>query len=486
MRKFSDQELIRREKLESIKNMYYDPYSFEGSKVTHDLKTFNLTYKSKNSLNKKTHVLAGRIMSLRQTFGVISNADDSVQFYINKKTVNKKIFDFFQKFVDIGDIVEIRGIPFFTKTNKLTLDVNKISILSKGLIPLPEKWHGLQDEETISRQRYVDLIVNKNSVDVFKARSLIIRNIRNFLDDLGYYEVETPVLSSRLGGAAARPFITHHNTLKRDYYLRVAPELYLKRLIVGGFLKVYELGRVFRNEGMDSTHNPEFTTIEGYTAFATMEDTMKLVEKTIRFVSKKLKKPFVVFNGKKIIIDQKFESISMVDFIKKETEIDFNEITSLKEAMELAKKYNIKVEKHQHSIGHIINLFFEEFCEKKCINPTFVWGHPVEVSPFAKKDKHKEGFTKRFELFINGKEIANAFAELNDPIDQEERFLKQLEERKAGNSEANDLDEDFLRALEYGLPPTGGFGIGIDRLVMLFTEKSSIRDVLLFPHVKEI
>ena len=327
--------------------------------------------------------------------------------------------------------------------------------------------------------------MNKESMDTFIIRSLILRYLRHYFDGQDYFEVETPVLNPKLGGAAARPFITNHNTLKRDYFLRVATELPLKKLIVGGFEKVYEIGRLFRNEGMDATHNPEFTSIEAYAAYASMEDVMKTVENTFKFLAKKLKKETVTIDGQKIYLTKKFKVVHMVDFVKEVVKVDFDKITTIKDALEAAKKHNIKVEKHQRSIGHILNLFFEEFCEEKCIQPTFVWGHPIEISPLAKKDYSREGYTRRFELFINKKEYANAFAELNDPIDQLERFEEQAREKELGNDEANDIDMDFVEALEYAMPPTGGFGIGIDRLVMLFAEKTSIRDVLLFPHMKD-
>ena len=319
----------------------------------------------------------------------------------------------------------------------------------------------------------------------FVDRVKIVKLIRNFMDGNDYLEVETPVLHPILGGANARPFITYHNTLDRNFYLRIATELPLKKLIVGGFDRVYEIGRIFRNEGMDSTHNPEFTSMEVYAAYENMEYMMKLTEDLFKYVAKALNRPVVTLGGTDIHITKEFKRIHMVDFIKEETGVDFWKINSDDEAQKIAKKHNVKFEKHQSTVGHIINLFFEEFCEKKCIQPTFVYGHPIDVSPLAKKDYANPGFTKRFELFINTKEYANAFSELNDPIDQYERFEAQVKEKSLGNDEAVEMDMDFIEALEYGLPPTAGLGIGIDRLVMLFTEKSTIRDVLLFPHMRD-
>lgn len=486
-RKFSDQEIERRKKLKELQDNNQDPFEIESVKRTMNLGDFNKKYKNVKGHNKKLNIkLAGRVMALREPFGVIKDFYGKLQFYVNKKQLPEKVFSYFKKMIDIGDIVEIIGSPFKTQKGELTIDVKKIKIVSKALKPLPEKWHGLQDEELRARHRYVDLITNDESMHTFVLRSLIVRHMRNFMDSLGYFETETPVLHPILGGANAKPFITYHNALKRNYYLRIATELPLKKLIVGGFDKVYEIGRIFRNEGMDSTHNPEFTSMEAYTAYASMKDTMDLVEKIFKHIAKQLKvKTIEIPNGPTIDLTKKFTRIHMVDFVKQETGIDFYQIKTDQEAIEVAKKHNIEVEKHQRNKGHILNLFFEEFCEKKCIQPTFVWGHPTEVSPLSKKDYKNPGYTKRFELFINTKEYANAFAELNDPIDQFERFEDQLKEKDLGNDEAVEMDMDFIEALEYGLPPTGGLGIGIDRLVMLFSKKVTIRDVLLFPHMKD-
>ncbi len=484
-RKFTDQEQIRREKLKTLQKENKNPYSIQKVSRTMDLGEFHKKYKKLKKESKDNVVLAGRVVAMRQTFGVIRDFYDDVQIYLNKKNLSKSLIEYFNKMLDMGDLVEISGNPFRTKKGELTLNVKKLKIVSKALKPLPEKWHGLVDEELRARNRYVDLIMNKESKETFVTRVRIFKLIRQFMDSLGYLEVETPVLHPILGGANARPFITHHNTLDRNFYLRIATELPLKKLIVGGFDKVYEIGRIFRNEGMDATHNPEFTSMEVYAAYENMEYMMVLIEKLFKFLAKELKMYEIKIGNNVINLKNKFKKIHMVDFIKETTGVNFWEVKSDKEAQELAKNHNVKFEKHQKSKGHIINLFFEEFCEKECIQPTIVWGHPVEVSPLSKKDYDNPEFTKRFELFINTKEYANAFAELNDPIDQYERFLEQLNEKKLGNDEAVEMDTDFIEALEYGLPPTSGLGLGIDRLVMLFTQKTTIRDVLLFPHMKD-
>lgn len=484
-RKFTDQEISRREKLFELQKIGKDPYSVESCKISLTISEFVQKFKNTIKFDNEVFTLAGRIMAIRQTFGSVRGMGVDLQFYFNREEFPKKEYEEFKKYIDIGDIIEITGIAFRTQKGELTLKLHSYKLLAKSLRPLPEKWHGLQDEELRARQRYVDLIMNKESMKTFILRSKIVKLIRKFFDDRDYFEMETPVLNPRLGGANAKPFTTHHNTLKRDYFLRIATELPLKKLIVGGFDKIYEIGRLFRNEGMDSTHNPEFTSIEAYTTYFSMDDLIILVEDVIRYIAIELGKTKVLWGGNEIDLMKKFKVINMVDFINEVIGVDFWKITNVEEALVLAKKYNIDVKVHEKSVGHIINLFFEEFCEKECINPTFVWGHPIEVSQLAKRDSLRPGFTKRFELFINKKEIANAFSELNDPIDQENRFLEQINEKELGNDEAVDLDEDFLAALEYGMPPTGGFGMGIDRLIMMFAEKTSIRDVLLFPHMKE-
>jgi lysyl-tRNA synthetase class 2 len=343
----------------------------------------------------------------------------------------------------------------------------------------------LQDDELRARHRYVDLIMNSASKSVFYLRSIILRELRNFFDHEGFLEVETPILHPQLGGAAAKPFITHHNTLDRDYFLRVATELPLKKIIVGGFGKVYELGRNFRNEGMDTMHNPEYTSLEAYQAYASYEDMMNIVEKVFRYLATKLGKMQINYKGVDLDFSKPFARIDMAKFVKQETNIDFDKIESDQEAIALAKKHNLELKPHMTKKGHILNLFFEQFCEEKCLQPTFVIGHPIEVSPLAKKDSKHPHKTERFELFICGKEYCNAFSELNDAIEQAQRFNNQLKERELGNYEANDMDHDFINALEYGMPPTGGLGLGVDRIVMLFTNQTSIKDVLFFPHMKD-
>lgn len=487
-RKFTDQELARRKKLEELDLIKKNPFHVDVVHNTINTKKFEENFANLEHHDEKMWIISGRVMAIRQTFGVIKDFYGKLQFYINKDE-NVETFEYYKKYVDIGDIVTIEGSAFRTMKGQLSIKVKTMEIVSKALKPLPEKYHGLQDEELRSRNRYVDLIMNDESMETFIKRSKIVKEIRNYLDNNDYFEVETPVLSPILGGASARPFVTHHNALDRDYYLRIATELPLKKLIVGGFEKVYEIGRLFRNEGMDSTHNPEFTSIEIYTAYSNMEGQMELTEGLIKHVAKQINKEVVTFGEDEskveIFLNKEFKKIHMVDFIKDVTGIDFWKIDNLDEALKIAKEKGVNVEKHQRTIGHIINLFFEEFCEEKCIQPTFVYGHPIEVSPLAKKDYNDERFTRRFELFINKKEIANAFSELNDPIDQYERFESQLKEKELGNDEASEMDLDFINALEYGLPPTGGVGIGIDRLVMLLTEKQIIRDVLLFPHLKD-
>ena len=372
-----------------------------------------------------------------------------------------------------------------TDAGELTIKALHYTHLTKALRPLPEKFHGLQDREEARRRRYLDLIMNEDARRIAYTRPKIIRAIQNYLDNQGYIEVETPVLNPILGGASARPFITHHNTLDMEFYLRIATELHLKRLIVGGMEAVYEIGRLFRNEGMDATHNPEFTTVEAYLAYGNLSDMMDLVEGLLIKIAEEVgQKDTFMFNGHEVCVKGPFKRLHMVDGIKEQTGIDFYQITSVDEALKLAKEHNIEVPKHQMSVGHIINLFFEEYVEKTLIQPTILYGHPIEISPLTKKNPDDPRFTDRFELFMGGKEFANAYTELNDPIDQKERFLEQLKERDLGNEEANDMDNDFVEALEYGMPPTGGIGIGIDRLVMLFTETENIRDVILFPHMR--
>ena len=419
----------------------------------------------------------------KASFFDIADASGKIQIYIKLNVIGEETYEQFKKW-DIGDIDGVNGEVFRTKHGEISIRATKAVLLSKSLLPLPEKFHGLTNTDLRYRQRYVDLIVNPEVRDVFVKRSLIIRELRTFLDSKGYLEVETPVLHNIAGGAAARPFITHHNSLNIDMYLRIALELHLKRLIVGGFDKVYEIGRVFRNEGMDTKHNPEFTMLEFYQAYSNYEDVMDLTEEMLRYVAQKvLGTTTVVYGDQEIDLGKPFARISMVEAVKKYTGVDFDAIQTLEEARAAAKEHHIQYEE-RHLKGDILNLFFDEFVEDKLIQPTFLTGHPVEISPLSKRDAAHPGYTERFELFITGREFANAFSELNDPIDQKARFEHQLELKAQGDEEATDMDNDFITALEYGLPPTGGFGMGIDRLVMLLTNQPSIRDVLLFPTMK--
>ena len=408
-----------------------------------------------------------------------------MQIYIKSDDIGADAFAEYRKW-DIGDIVGVKGFVFRTRRGEISIHTKEITLLSKSLLPLPEKWHGLKDQDLRYRQRYVDLIVNPEVRDTFVKRSRIIAEIRNYLNERGFLEVETPILHNMAGGANARPFITHHNTLGIDLYLRIALELHLKRLIVGGFERVYELGRVFRNEGMDTRHNPEFTLLELYQAYTDYNGIMELTEDLIRTVARRvLGTETVTYGGVEIDLSKPFTRMSMVDAVKQYASVDFGKIQSDDEAKALAKAHHIAYEE-RHKRGDILNLFFEQYCEDKLIQPTFITNHPVEISPLAKKMPENPAYTERFELFVIGREHANAFSELNDPIDQRARFEAQAALKACGDEEANDVDEDFLTALEYGMPPTGGLGIGIDRLVMLLTGEPSIRDVLLFPTMKSI
>lgn len=487
-RKFNDQELIRRNRLEELRKNNQDPFKIDKFVRNFNTKSFKDKYDkfSKEELHNLEDeiTIAGRIMAIRQTFGVIKDFYGTIQFYLNKKAVPENVFKDFKN-LDIGDIIGIHGTPMKTNTGQVTINIKSFTLLSKSLKPLPEKWHGLVDEEIRARQRYVDLIVNDESMQTFILRSKIVSLIRKFMDENGYLEVETPVLQPILGGAAAKPFITHHNALDREYYLRIATELPLKKLIVGGFEKVYEIGRIFRNEGMDATHNPEFTSMEAYTAYASMEDMMDLTEKLYRYIAENIHKTQLNYRGTEIDFSKPFKRATMMEVIKQATNVDFSKITTDKEAIDIANEFKLELLPHERNRGHIMAKFFDEFGEKICQQPTFVYEYPIEVSPLAKRKADDPKITKRFEFFICGKEFANAFSELNDPIDQYERFENQLKEKNLGNDEANEMDMDFIEALENGLPPTAGIGYGIDRLVMLFTNNETIRNVLLFPHMKE-
>ena len=431
--------------------------------------------------------VAGRLMAMRghgkTMFWNIQDASGRIQVYVRLDVIGEQEYENF-KFYDLGDIIGVEGQVFKTKTGEVSIRAQHITFLSKSLRPLPEKWHGLKDVETRYRQRYVDLIVNPQVRDTFVKRSQIVSAIRNILNGKGFLEVETPMMHPIAGGAAARPFITHHNALDMQLYMRIAPELYLKRLIVGGFERVYELGRVFRNEGISIRHNPEFTIVELYQAYADYNDLMdlteELVSKTAQEVLGTMK---VVYQGQEIDFTPPWNRINMVDAVREYTGADFAGVTDLEQARALAKSINVHFEKND-GIGKIINHAFEEFVESKLIQPTFITGHPKEISPLAKSNFDNPEFTDRFEGFVFGREICNGFSELNDPIDQKERFMKQVADRDSGDDEAHMMDEDFVTALEHGLPPTGGLGIGVDRLVMFLTDSTSIRDVLLFPHMR--
>ena len=442
------------------------------------------------ALNEKIVRIAGRIMSWRDmgkaNFIDVRDVSDRIQVYVRSNDIGADLFKEFKKKWDIGDIIGVEGYVFRTKRGEISIHAKKITLLSKSLLPLPEKWHGLKDTDTRYRQRYTDLIINPEVKDTFIKRSKIISSIRRYLDDQGFMEVETPMLVSNAGGAAARPFETHYNALDEDVKLRISLELYLKRLIVGGLERVYEIGRVFRNEGVDTRHNPEFTLMELYQAYTDYYGMMDLTENMYRHVAQEVCGTTCVPYGEYMIdLGKPFERLTMIDAVKKYSGVDFNEIKTLEEAREAAKAHNVEFEE-RHKRGDILNLFFETFVEEHLIQPTFIMDHPVEISPLTKKKPDAPDYVERFELFITGREMCNAYSELNDPIDQRERFKAQEEALSQGDEEANRTDEDFLRALEIGMPPTGGIGYGIDRLVMLLTNSPSIRDVLLFPTRKSL
>ena len=477
---------VRRDKLSSLMQAGSNPYQITKFDQTHHAQQIKDTYTDGEEMNVS---VAGRIMSKRimgkAGFAHLQDGSGSIQLYVSRDSLGEENYAAF-KSMDIGDIIGVKGYVFTTRTGEISVHAQSVTLLSKSLQVLPEKYHGLKDTDARYRQRYVDLIVNPEVRDVFVKRSRIISEIRRVLDDRGFLEVETPVLHTIAGGANARPFITHHNTLDIDMYLRIALELHLKRLIVGGFERVYEIGRVFRNEGMDTRHNPEFTLLELYQAYTDFNGMMDLTEELIRTVAKNvLGTAQITYGGVAIDLDKPFERLSMKDAVKKYSGVDFDTLADLEAARAAAKAHGIAYEE-RHEKGDILNLFFEEYCEEKLIQPTFITGHPVEISPLAKRIPGNEAYTERFELFIVGREHANAFSELNDPIDQRARFEAQAALKAAGDDEACDVDEDFLCALEYGMPPTGGLGIGVDRLVMLLTDTASIRDCLLFPTMKPL
>ena len=491
-RDFTEQELVRREKAQNIRDLGMDPFGhkFERDSYAKDIKEKYKDIPHDDFENMTdTATVAGRIMFIRKmgkaSFFTINDKTGNIQIYISINDIGEEKYELF-KSADIGDIVGVHGKVMKTKTGEVTIKCLEYTHLVKALKPLPEKFHGLTDIEERYRRRYVDLIMNEDSKNVAFMRPKIIRCIQNFMDNKGFTEVETPVLTTLLTGASARPFVTHHNTQDIDMYLRIALELPLKRLLVGGMEAVYEIGRVFRNEGMDPKHNPEFTLMEAYLAYSDLEGMMDLTEAMYTTIAKEVVgKMTYNWCGNEINLEGPWKRISMVDAIKEQTGIDFKKEMTLDEALKLASEHEIFVEEHQKSVGHIINLFFEKYVEETLIQPTFLYGHPVEISPLTKKNPDDPRFVDRFELFIGGKEFANAYTELNDPIDQLERFEDQLKERDKGNEEANDIDMDFIEALEYGMPPAGGIGYGIDRLVMLFTEQETIREVILFPTMKQ-
>ena len=487
----TDQEQARRVKLDRLNELGVDPYGhrFDVNTTSEEIKT---TYQGKTHEElEELHAevsIAGRIMFMRKmgkaSFFTIKDKKGLVQVYIRLDNVGEEQYNIF-KAGDVGDIVGIKGTVMVTQTGEITIKCEEYVHLSKSLKPLPEKFHGLSDVEERYRKRYLDLIMNDSSMQIALTRPRIVRAMQNYFDSLGFIEVETPVLEVHKGGATARPFITHHNALDMDLYLRIATEINLKKLLVGGMERVYEIGRIFRNEGVDTKHNPEFTSVELYQAYGDLSSMMEITEGVFKYIAKN------VFNNYKykvgdieIDLEKPFKKVYMTDLIKEKTGIDFKSNNySLEEATALAKERGIKVEPH-FTVGHIINAFFEEFCEDDLVEPTFLCGHPIEISPLTKEDPEDPRFVQRFEFYICGTEYANAYTELNNPIEQKKRFEEELRERRMGNDEAADIDETFLEALEYGMPPAGGVGIGVDRLVMLFTESPSIRDVLLFPHMK--
>ena len=477
---------VRVDKLQALQAEGNDPFVITKYDWTHHSAVVKENY---DELEGKTVRVAGRMMSKRimgkASFCNVKDLKGNIQSYVARDSLGEEEYKAFKK-LDIGDIVGIEGSIFKTKTGEISIHAEKVTLLSKSLLPLPEKFHGLTNTDTRYRQRYLDLIMNDESKDALVKRSLIIRAIRKYLDAEGFIEVETPMLVSNAGGAAARPFETHFNALSENFKLRISLELYLKRLIVGGLERVYEIGRVFRNEGLDTRHNPEFTLMELYQAYTDYHGMMDLTENLYRHVAQEvLGTTKIVFNGVEMDLGKPFERITMVDAVKKYAGVDFNEIKTDEEAKALAKEKGIEFEK-RHKKGDILNLFFEEFVEHHLIQPTFLMDHPVEISPLTKRKPENPDYVERFEFFMNGWEMANAYSELNDPIDQRERFKAQEELLKQGDEEANTTDEDFLCALEYGMAPTGGIGFGIDRMVMLMTDSPAIRDVLLFPTMKSL
>ncbi|AIY07052.1 lysyl-tRNA synthetase [Planococcus sp. PAMC 21323] len=486
----NDQLLVRRQKMQNFRDNGMDPFGgrFERTHLSQEI-IEQYGELSKEELEEASHevVIAGRVMTKRGKgkagFAHVQDLKGQIQIYVRKDAIGDDAYEFYNT-VDLGDILGIKGTVFKTNVGELSIKAKEVEFLTKALRPLPEKFHGLKDVEQRYRQRYLDLLTSDESKETFILRSRIIQSMRRYLDNEGFLEVETPMLHSIAGGAAAKPFITHHNALDMELYIRIAIELHLKRLIVGGLEKVYEIGRVFRNEGISTRHNPEFTMLELYEAYADYNDIMALTENLVAHIAQEVLGTTTVQYGEdQIDLAVGWKRLHMADAVKEYTGVDFWERMTKEEAQTLAKEHGIEI-KSTMEVGHILNEFFEQKVEEQLVQPTFIFGHPVEISPLAKKNPEDERFTDRFELFIVRREHANAFTELNDPIDQRQRFEAQLVEKAEGNDEAHEMDEDFIEALEYGLPPTGGLGIGIDRLIMLLTNSSSIRDVLLFPQMR--
>ena len=478
---------VRKEKLDELQKEGKNPFDITKYDREHTSKQIKDNYEE---FEQKDVSVAGRIIAKRimgkASFCTIQDATGRIQSYVSINDLGEESYKSFKTY-DIGDIIGIKGFVFKTRTEEISIHAKEVVLLTKSLRPLPEKFHGLKDMDLRYRQRYVDLIVNPEVKDTFVLRSKIFKEIRDFMVEKGYMEVETPMLTTVATGDAARPFITHHNTLNLEMYLRIAPELNLKRLIVGGFDKVFEIGKNFRNEGMDIKHNPEFTNMEFYSAYEDYNDMMDMAEQLISTVAKNvLGTTKITYQGTEIDLTPSWKRITMIDSIKEACGVDFNEIKTDEEAQAIAKEKGVEFEDIKNTRGHIINEFFETFVEETLIQPTFIMDYPVEISPLTKRKKDKPELVERFELFIGGREYGNAYSELNDPVDQYERFLKQVEAKEAGDEEAGGMDEDFVNALEIGLPPTGGMGIGLDRLVMLLTDSASIRDVLFFPTMKPL
>ena len=478
---------IRKDKLKELQNAGKDPFQitkYDRTELSKEIKD-NYEKFENNDVSVAGRIMAKRIMG-KASFCTIQDSTGTIQSYVSINDLGEESYKAFKTY-DIGDIIGIKGFVFKTRTEEISIHAKEVVLLTKSLRDLPEKFHGLKDTDLRYRQRYVDLIVNPEVKTTFEMRSKIIKEIRNFLDSKAYVEVETPTLSTIAGGATARPFETHHNALNLDMYMRIALELNLKRLIVGGFDRVFEMGRVFRNEGIDIRHNPEFTELELYAAYQDYNDMMDLVEEMFSTISQKLLGTTKIsYQGQEIDLTPAWRRITMIDSIKEVTGVDFNTINTDEEAIKIAEEKGVEIEESKKTRGYIINEFFETFVEETLIQPTFIYDYPIDVSPLTKKKPSDGRLTERFEVFIGGREYGNAYSELNDPIDQYERFLAQVKQREAGDEEANMMDEDFINALEYGMPPTGGLGIGVDRLVMLLTDSASIRDVLLFPTMKPI